>query len=62
MNRPEDILETEKYIEPFEFENDQESILFHSYLEWQNYARELEKKLESAKKARTEGYWEGHNL
>jgi hypothetical protein len=46
MNRPEDILETEKYIEPLRFSTESESILFHSYLEWQNYARELEKKLE----------------
>ena len=46
MNRPEDILETEKYIEPLRFSTESESILFYSYLEWQNYARELEKKLE----------------
>jgi hypothetical protein len=34
MNRPEDILETEKYIEPLRFSTESESILFHSYVDY----------------------------
>lgn len=41
MRRPEDILESEKYKE-----KETESVLFYSLVEWMNYARELEKKLE----------------
>jgi hypothetical protein len=43
MKRPENIIESKEYIEPYCFENDQEAILFYAYLEQENYIDGLEK-------------------
>jgi hypothetical protein len=44
MKRPENVLETKGYIEPNSFENEQESILFFSYIEQEKYVEYLEHK------------------
>ena len=45
MKKPENVLETKDYIEPNNFESDQEAILFYSYVEQENYIKYLEQQL-----------------
>ena len=45
MKRPNNILETKEYVEPYTFENDQEAILFYAYLEQEKYIDYLQKQL-----------------
>ena len=42
MKKPENVIETEEYVEPHCFENDQEASLFYSYLEQEKYIAHLE--------------------
>jgi hypothetical protein len=45
MKKPENVIETEEYVEPHCFENDQEAALFYSYLEQEKYIAHLESKV-----------------
>ena len=47
MEKPQDVIENGKYVEPNAFEIDREAILFYSYLEQIEYIEYLEGILQS---------------
>jgi hypothetical protein len=55
MKRPENIIETKEYVEPYSFEKDREAVLFYAYVELQKYVDSLELKLNNLLKPDVSG-------
>lgn len=47
--KPENVIESKKYIEPHTFESDREAVLFYSYIEAHEYIKNLHSELEKAR-------------
>lgn len=47
--KPENIIESKKYVEPHTFESDGEAVLFYSYIEAHEYIETLHSELEKAR-------------